>query len=202
MGPKKLIFDGIPWKRLKCTKKQLRLDIVLKCGQSFRWEEVPENSKGGKSWIGVLRSKVWQLAQEESHILYRTITSIKDNVGETIDDEETILNDYFQLQVDLEPLYQKWSKNDPFFEKISEDFGGVRILRQDPVENLFSFICSANNNIQRISGMVSNLCVNYGRQIATSDDHEKTYFAFPEIATLASEDSLESHLRFAYIAFY
>ena len=197
MGSKKLIFDGIPWKRLKCTKKQLRLDIVLKCGQSFRWEEVPEALNERKSWIGVLQSKVWQLAQEDSHILYRTISSIEDKSDETKVEEEAILKDYFQLQVDLEPLYKKWSQNDPFFEKISEDFGGVRILRQDPVENLFSFICSANNNIQRISGMVSNLCVNYGRQIATADDeHKKSYYAFPEISTLASNDSLESHLRF------
>ena len=163
----------------------------MKCGQSFRWEE-ESDSHGGKSWIGVLHSKVWQLAQEEKTIKYRTISCIKEKADE---EEENQLRDYFQLQVDLEPLYEKWSKNDPFFSKISEDFGGVRILRQDPVENLFSFICSANNNIQRISGMVSNLCVNYGRHIITDDGHEKSYYAFPEISTLAAQSSLESDLR-------
>ena len=76
-------------------------------------------------------------------------------IGKKNDDEEaTILNDYFQLDVDLEPLYQKWSGIDPVFETIALNYPGVRMLRQDPVENLFSFICSSNNNIQRISGTV------------------------------------------------
>jgi len=46
---------------------------------------------------------------------------------------------------------------------------GVRLLRQDPVETLFAFICSSNNNIQRISSMVDKLCMTYGRRIAQVD---------------------------------
>jgi len=46
---------------------------------------------------------------------------------------------------------------------------GVRLLRQDPVETLFTFICSANNNIQRISSMVDKLCMTYGPRIAQVD---------------------------------
>jgi len=46
---------------------------------------------------------------------------------------------------------------------------GVRLLRQDPVETLFTFICSSNNNIQRISSMVDKLCMTYGQHIAQVD---------------------------------
>jgi len=46
---------------------------------------------------------------------------------------------------------------------------GVRLLRQDPVETLFTFICSSNNNIQRISSMVDKLCMTYGQRIARVD---------------------------------
>lgn len=53
------------------------------------------------------------------------------------------------FQVELAPLYKLWSGFDPVFEEISRKFTGVRMLRQDPTENIFSFICSANNNIKR-----------------------------------------------------
>jgi hypothetical protein len=36
------------------------------------------------------------------------------------------------------------------------------MLRQDPVECLFQFICSSNNHISRIHGMVERLCSTYG----------------------------------------
>jgi hypothetical protein len=36
------------------------------------------------------------------------------------------------------------------------------MLRQDPVECLFQFVCSSNNHISRIHGMVERLCSTYG----------------------------------------
>lgn len=36
------------------------------------------------------------------------------------------------------------------------------MLRQDPLECLFQFICSSNNHISRIHGMVERLCSSYG----------------------------------------
>ena len=180
---KLLLFEKIPWSRFKCSKKQLRIDIVLKCGQSFRWEE------SGNVWTGVLQSKVWQIRQEETWIMYRSLPKLENQ-----DEDEAFLKNYFQLEVDLEPLYAEWSKNDPVFEKIAETFGGVRILRQDPVENLFSFICSSNNNIQRISGMVQQLCTHFGQYIGQIED--KDHYAFPEVSALAAnEKRLESELR-------
>lgn len=67
----------------------------------------------------------------------------------------TVLRDYFQLdRVRLEECYKRWSSADPNFKRRSQFLEGIRILRQDPWENLISFICSSNNNIARISQMV------------------------------------------------
>jgi len=63
--------------------------------------------------------------------------------------ESDLLRKYFRLDVSLKQHYAQWAKKDPHFEKAAEKFTGVRILCQDPVENLFSFICSSNNNIAR-----------------------------------------------------
>jgi len=48
------------------------------------------------------------------------------------------LRDYFQLEVDLVMLYNEWSEKDPVFAKLRRRFEGIRMLRQDPWENLIS----------------------------------------------------------------
>ena len=97
----KLSFETIPWKHLTCAKSQLRLDIVLKCGQSFRWTEYPQNPQ---SWIGVLKNRVWLLTQDEEQIRFKTLSNTcKDEEEEK---EKSILTDYFQLDVDIEQYYK------------------------------------------------------------------------------------------------
>ena len=49
-------------------------------------------------------------------------------------------------------------------------FIGARILCQDPVECLFQFICSSNNHISRIHGMVERLCRNYGTPLKQTEN--------------------------------
>lgn len=100
--------------------------------------------------------------QDEAGLNYRVVTPVvqseaspseslpakKAEMKECIDYEHMV-KDYFQLDIDLESLYRQWSLADANFDKVAKNFVGVRMLKQDPVENLFAFICSSNNNIQR-----------------------------------------------------
>ncbi|XP_059143525.1 N-glycosylase/DNA lyase-like [Physella acuta] len=106
--------------------------------------------------------------------------------------EVQLLQDYFQLDVDLEELYQHWSLKDPNFQKVAAAFTGIRILRQDPTENLLSFVCSSNNHISRISSMVEKLCLHYGNFISKVDNID--YYTFPEFSCLCGDD-VEAKLR-------
>lgn len=54
---------------------------------------------------------------------------------------ENLLSTYFRLDVDLEALYTEWNNCHKHFSEHSKDFRAIRLLNQDPVENLFCFIC-------------------------------------------------------------
>lgn len=102
---------------------------------------------GKDQWIGVFSSKVWIFEQSDDYILYK----VYKNGNECEDkDNENLLKQYFQLDLNLTDYYKKWSEADPYFKEASQQFYGIRILKQDIVENIFSFICSSNNNITRL----------------------------------------------------
>lgn len=113
-----------------------------------------------------LNGRIVSLRQDATHLHYRVIWPEKlskcQGSRETqVDDTEALLRHYLSLKVDLGSLYKQWSASDPNFRKRAPQFTGVRILTQDAWETLVSFICSSNNNISRISQMVSTEICRY-----------------------------------------
>jgi 8-oxoguanine DNA glycosylase, N-terminal domain len=76
-----------------------------------------------------------------------------------------LISEYFNLDVNLQKLTEEWSARDAHYAWVNQRLQGCRMLRQDPVECLFQFICSSNNHISRIHGMVNHLCVEYGTRL-------------------------------------
>lgn len=66
-----------------------------------------------------------------------------------IDYYESLLRAYFRLNYNLSECYAQWSEAHHHFKSEASKFYAIRVLDQDPVENLFSFICSQNNHISR-----------------------------------------------------
>lgn len=142
------------------------------------------------------------LKHEQDQLHYADIFSETNKVAAKFSTHD-IIKDYFNLPTKLSDLYLQWSEKDPHFKKIaSAEFHGIRILRQDPWENLCCFICSTNNNIKRISQMVENLCLHFGDYISEYDGIK--YYDFPSPMQLA-DPSVEIKLRqlgFGYRAKY
>ena len=181
--------------------------------------------------VCVLRGRIVMLQQDPTYLYYKvTWPTNEHNVQSPthIDDTEALLRHYFALHVNLEALYKQWSDADANFRRRAPAFGGVRMLSQDAWEALVCFICSSNNNIARISQMVSvgcvfglgvtepsapslthtllcqvqKLCLTYGRYINTIDG--VAYHDFPPALALTAptvEASLRS-LGFGYRAKY
>lgn len=162
-----------------------------------------------------LHGRILSFRQDASHLHYRAIypsalptpppsnaPSNAPSVAPDEDDTLALVRHYLNLEPNLTRLYEQWASADSNFKKRAPKFTGIRILRQDPWETLVGFICSSNNNISRISGMVHNLCKHYGPLIGYIDD--EPYHDFPTPEALANP-KVEAHLRelgFGYRAKY
>ena len=144
--------------------------MTLFCGQTFRWKTVAPNT-----WRGVIGSHIITLHQTERDVFYEASAG-----GEVV----PLLNEYFQLHVSLAPLYWQWSAADVRFAQVAPAFPGLRVVRTDPVECLFSFLCSSANNIARITRMVNALCQRYGEPLGEVEGAR--YYRFPSVSALAA----------------
>lgn len=157
-------------------------EYTLFCGQAFRWKKTGENT-----YHGITGSTVADIEINDKEIVFRNT------------DEDTFNNvwkKYFDFGTDYEKIVKGFS-GDPYLKKATEEFYGIRILRQDSFEALISFIISQNNNIPRISGIIERLCEKFGTKIGED-------YAFPtvqQMENLTVEDlaPLRAGFRSKYI---
>lgn len=177
------------WHKIPCSRRELQLLGTLNGGQSFRWEFNRETDE----WTGIFSKTVWKLRQDDENLQYQVMGSLLNKASKSGSDMfQNLLENYFRLNYKLSDYYKKWSEKDELFERACKQFYGIRMLYQEPVENLFSFICSQNNHISRISTMVEKLCKHYGEKIC--EFNGVTYFSFPDVDKL-KQPQIESELR-------
>lgn len=124
----------------------------------FRWTYNQDTDE----WTGVFSKTAWKLRQKNDYLEFKVLGSLlpkllkhdtKVKNGSTKTHEESIftslLEKYFRLNVNLGSYYKEWSDKDELFKSACQQFYGIRMLNQQAVENLFSFICSQNNHISR-----------------------------------------------------
>lgn len=189
---KTLIHTSSKLKGKPVTNIELNLKSTLINGQCFFWHPIP--NKKLKLFAGVYKNSHIYFQENDKGLIefceFPEIPSINQD-----------LNDYFQLGVDMGELIKFWNLQDDHFNSVSEKIQGLRILRQDPLACLISFLCSQNNNISRITQMISNLTSKYGNFICERDDIK--YYSFPTLKQLS--DIKEADLRemgFGYRANY
>lgn len=134
------------------------IEHILDCGQVFRYH------KEGSYYSLCAKDKNCLLHKENDRVII-----------------ETVETEYFAKYFDLYRDYGEIKRELSCYVGLNDALqygGGIRLLNQDPLEMIISFIISANNNIPRIKGIIDKLCKGYGEKI-------DNFFAFPTLGQLS-----------------
>lgn len=133
---------------------------TLECGQIFRYKLLDDGAYGVYSL-----DKYACVIEVDGVVQVRTL------------DRDYFWN-FFDLDVDYGAKVTRISALSPLMNKAASCGKGIRILNQDLVEMIFSFIISANNNIKRIQLIIERMCARLGADTEFGK-------AFPTVQALA-----------------
>ncbi|MCL2873589.1 MAG: N-glycosylase [Defluviitaleaceae bacterium] len=141
------------------------IEQTLECGQCFRFFKV-----GELSYLIVALGRIINVSQAGNMITFSPMT---------VPDFENIWVRYFDLDKNYSEIKERLCKNDPIMQEAIAFADGIRILNQEPLECLVTFIISQNKQIPHIKQIVNNMSADYGEKIGE-------HFAFPTLDKLSS----------------
>lgn len=147
----------------------LDLTLSLDSGQAFRWREIDG------WWWGTL-GKVpvrMRVDRDKLEVVSNHVDQIKLGI---------MVRSYLSLDEDHSEIIQSFG-DDPYLDRIMNQFAGLRILKQDFWECLISFLCSAECSVARIRRMTEDLSRVCGKEVSIDG---RTLWTFPESDVLAN----------------
>jgi N-glycosylase/DNA lyase len=154
---------------------QFSLDDTLASGQCFRWKR-----RADGWWTGVVGDTVVGIRQEGDRFDWWTYPD---------EGRWDLIQDYFQLDVDLGEIVGRIERADPAAGEAARRWSGLRLVRQEPEECVLSFVCSTANSVPRIAHGISVFSKHLGTPLGEIEGTE--YHAFPTAQALASTDPVE-----------
>ena len=140
-------------------------ELTINSGQMFLWQKIRD------AWYGIHTDRVLKLSiedkcsdQQNSRIKY-----------ESFPEDRGWEKKLFRMDDDIDKILNTISF-DPLVRNSIMRFRGLRVMRQDPIQCMFSFLCASNINIQRIRKILFNLCRHFGKKMTVNGDQ---FFTFP-----------------------
>ena len=145
----------------------MNIEISINSGQMFMWE------KFGNSWYGVYGDHILKC----SNLTTNKGDSKKDNNIEFFSFPEVKgwEKQVFRFDDDIEKILSSFS-NDALVSDTIKKYPGLRLMRQEPHQCMFSFVCASNTNILVIRRMLKNLSRKFGAKVVIDG---KEFFTFP-----------------------
>lgn len=122
------------------TAEFVDLEKTLLSGQVFVFKKTDD-----REYTGVVGGCLVCLLQNTGGVSYKVLHGSPEGIADKI-------TYFFTLEIPFLPLLKGWGLDE--YGKLN----GLRTVRYELVPTIFSFICSSNNNITRITRMVDFLC--------------------------------------------
>jgi N-glycosylase/DNA lyase len=147
--------------------------ISVNSGQVFLWE------KHKDSWYGIHGDRVIKFTHSDKGIEFFSFP-----------EDKSCDQKIFRLDDNIKEIFEELS-HDPLVCRLIKAYPGLRLIRQEPHQCLFSFVCASNTNIPMIRRMLYNMTRKFGRHTRVDGID---FFTFPSAADInkASLDELRS----------
>lgn len=158
--------------RFRVAIEPLDLDQTLGCGQTFRWNKLPDGS-----WNGVLDRDVVRLKSTTRQL------SVEAFPGNHRAKERVLI--HLRASDDVRDIQKRLSE-DAMLSNGLAGVSGLRLVKMPPWECMVSYVLATNSNIKRISRMIEAVADRFG------DDISEGKASFPDWNRLrnASVDEL------------
>lgn len=171
LGTPTLSWDELPHHSFSYPAAFLNLRWTLACGQAFRWRDA-----GDGWWVGVVRSAALRVRMDGDTVTYAAYPDLP---------APNFWRAYLRLDFDLEDLYRDAGAADAHAAAAFRAWPGLRVLRQEPEETIYTYLCTTANSIPRIARAVEGMSRVWGERIATLDG--VAYHAFPPASVLTPD---------------
>lgn len=151
----------------------LDLDNTICCGQIFRYEKLEDDS-----YIVILKDRVVKLKYIDNKLY------IDSN---NMDNIEKVIREYLDLDRDYISIIENIKECDDVLGKYLDKSIGLKMIKQDPIECIISYIISQNNSVRNIKNSLDLISYKFGDKVMFLG---KEYYLFPSIDKL-SKISLE-----------
>jgi N-glycosylase/DNA lyase len=135
----------------------------INSGQVFLWE------KHSNSWYGIYGDRVIKFTQSDGYVEFCSFP-----------EDKSCDQKIFRLDDDIKKIFEEIS-HDPLVCRLTTTYPGLRLIRQDPHQCLFSFVCATNTNIPMIRRMLYNMTRKFGRRTKVDG---MGFFTFPSAADI------------------
>lgn len=146
------------------------LQQTLECGQCFRFYKQDE-----QDYVVVAYGRLLHIMEKDNNLVF---------LNKTIKEVENIWIPYFDLNRDYGKIKEFLLKSDETLEPAIKEKNGVRILNQEFVETLISFIISQNKQIPHIKHIVKTISENFGDYLGEVNGEK--YYSFPNMKQLSN----------------